>query len=928
MKAAKSTTAPKSRGIIFATLLAIILAVLFWKSFLPDYVHFSNDGPLGQQSAKWLHLPEAFIGAWADSNDIGGKAGSFPLGLTALLRWVLGPIGFSKFLPPIALFILGIGAWTFFRQLRLSPLAATLGGLAAALNSTFFASACWGVAPQQIAIGMIFFALALVVSNNQETPWPIRWMRLALAGLAVGINVVEAADIGAIFSLFFSAFVFFRTLMEEGPPIAVKLGRGIVRVAVIATFAGFIAVQTVVSLVGSQITGIAGTGQDTESKAQHWDWATQWSLPKIEALGLFVPGLFGYRMDTPKDMMDSLQESYKGGSYWGAVGSDPAWDRYYANGKQGTPPDPGQHFLRFTGGGNYAGVLVTLVAMWAVAQSLRRRDSVFPDTQRRLIWFWAAVLIFSLLMAFGRFAPFYALLYKLPYFSTIRNPTKFTITFSWGIVVLFAYGIHGMARRYLEGPAGTPNSVPAQLKSWWAKVRGFDRNWTLGSCVIFIGCVLAWLVYAAQKPSLVSYLQTVGFGDDMAKDIAAFSIHQAGWFIILFALAGGLCLLVLAGGFAGRRARLGGILLGVLLVADLGRANLPWIIHWDYKQKYESNAILDFLREKPYEHRVIGLPFRTPSQLSLLGELYRIEWAQHHFPYYGIQSLDVVQRPRMPVDAEAYQMALSPRSPDTYYLMARRWQLTNTRYLLGPAGFMEVLNEQLDPLQHRFRIAQRFEVAPKPGIQQPTRLEELTAVPNDNGNYALFDFTGALPRAKLYANWQTNSLAALNSFTTNGLGEDDLQLLGLVGTNDFLTLKTLAAPAFDPQQTVLLANPLVVPDAGRGTNQNSGSVEFAGYMSKDIVFHTQADAPSVLLLNDAYDPEWKVLVDGRPAPLLRCNFIMRGAPVPAGTHTVEFKYEISNHSLYVSISAIAAGILLCGCLYFWERRQRREAAQP
>ena len=65
--------------------------------------------------------------------------------------------------------------------------------------------------------------------------------------------------------------------------------------------------------------------------------------------------------------------------------------------------------------------------------------------------------------------------------------------------------------------------------------------------------------------------------------------------------------------------------------------------------------------------------------------------------------------------------------------------LTNTRYLLGPAGFLDVMNQQLDPVQHRFRIVQRFEVMAKPGIGQPTRLEELTAVPNENGNYALFE---------------------------------------------------------------------------------------------------------------------------------------------------------------------------------------------
>jgi len=68
--------------------------------------------------------------------------------------------------------------------------------------------------------------------------------------------------------------------------------------------------------------------------------------------------------------------------------------------------------------------------------------------------------------------------------------------------------------------------------------------------------------------------------------------------------------------------------------------------------------------------------------------LYRIEWAQHHFPYYNIQSLDKIQMSRMPADLEAYEMALMPRSENTYSLMARRWELTNTRYLLGVAGFL------------------------------------------------------------------------------------------------------------------------------------------------------------------------------------------------------------------------------------------------
>jgi uncharacterized membrane protein YfhO len=104
------------------------------------------------------------------------------------------------------------------------------------------------------------------------------------------------------------------------------------------------------------------------------------------------------------------------------------------------------------------------------------------------------------------------------------------------------------------------------------------------------------------------------------------------------------------------------------------------------------------------------------------------------------------------------------------------------------------------------------------------------------------------------------------------------------------------------------------------TNENSGTVEFKHYTPKDIVFAAQADRPTVLLLNDKYDSNWRVSVDGRPAELLRCNFIMRGVYLAPGAHTVEFKFVLPNGPLYVSLTAFAIGIILCGCLIVWHRR--------
>jgi hypothetical protein len=882
-------------------LLATILAMLFYRSFLPNYVHFSNDGPLAQQNSAWLQLPGACVGTWADLNVIGFNGGSFTPGITAMLKWMFGPVGHAKFYTPAALFILGLGAWTFFRQLKLSPPAAILGALAAMLNTTFFSNACWGTAAQQIAVGMGFLALALVVASTSAIPWFIRWTQLALAGLCVGLNVIEAADIGALLSILVAAFVFYMSVTDENGTVIGKFFSGVSRVAVVAVFAGFIALQVVLSLIGTNIQGVAGTAQDTETKARQWNWATQWSLPKAETLSIFVPGLFGYKMDTPNYMPASLQDAYRGGAYWGGLGRDPVLDRFFDSGGQGTPPQ--YSFIRQTGSNYYCGILVVLLAAWTVAQSFRRKNSPFTSPQKKSIWFWTAVLFACLLFAWGRYAPFYALLYKLPYFSTIRNPDKFLIFLSWAVVILFAYGIHALSQR-LDNSAAKATGPATPLKSWWTKACRFDRMWIF-SCAAVTGIgLIGWFVYASEKPNLIRYLQMVQAPED-PNDIAAFSIRQCGWFVLLFTLAAGLVALVSAGVFSGKRAKVGGLLLGIFLVFDLGRADLPFVIHWDYFQKYEIgtlNPIESILTDKSYEHRVARLPFQWPEQFRLFDQIYSIEWTQQHYPYYNIQSLDLIQGSRMPADLTAFEGALAVRTDSDAWLFPRLWQLTNTRYLFGPAGYLELLNTQIDPEQHRFRILKRFDIVPKPGIAHPTRLEELTAELNDNGAYALFDFTGALPRAKLYSNWQ-------------------------VSTNDDVNLKTLADANFDPAKTVLISTPQKYLSAV-ATNENSGTVEFKSYAPKDIVFNANATAPSVLLFNDRYDPNWRVTVDGKPADLLRCNFIMRGVYLAPGAHAVEFQFSLPNKPLYVTLAAIGVGILLCGILFVSSRRQLAPANKP
>ena len=866
-------------GLWMILVLAVLLAWVFRASYAPGRVAFSNDGPLGRLLSDCHRLPDAFTGVWQDLNSVGYREGGAIPNITFAIRWLLGPFGFAKFYPVLSLLILGVGAWTFFRQLKLAPLACFLGTLAAVLNSSFFSVACWGVGSHAITIGMTFLALAALADRSAQP----RWLRLAVAGLAVGMGVSEGADIGALLSLYVAAFVLYQAWEGKGAA-ARRIGAGAGQVAGLALVAIVLAAQPISVLVETQIKGVNGAQQAAMTGETRWEWATKWSLPKREALGLLIPGLFGYLDDTPN-----------GGQYWGAAGRDAVWERYFQNGATGAEP---RGVLRFTGGGNYTGILVVLVALWTVLQAWRKSDSVFSPLRKRWIGFWVVVAVGSLLLAFGKFAPFYRFLFALPLGSTVRNPAKFIHPVNFALVTLFAYGIHGLYERYIRSTGAAPQGIAAGLKVWWQEGQVFDRRWVIGCFAALAACLLGWVIYAQNSAALQSYLQLVRFDATTAQAIARFSIAEVGWSILFLALAEFLMMLVLSGALRGKRAGWTGIILGLFLVLDLGRANQPWLISWDYRQKYASNPIIDTLRHDPTQHRVAIMPFLSGPPDAILDKLYHVEWAQHQFPFYNIQTLDIVQMSRTPEDLAAFDHALQfDWSPGTVYRLTRRWQLTNTRYLVGGAPLLNVLNREVDPTQHRFQLVSRFNLPPKFGNADPTRVDEVTVVPAPDGQYGLFEFKGALPRAKLFTQWQ-------------------------VETNPEIALAQVTGPAFDPESTVLVSTPMKAPFTGTPTNQPAGAVRYETYSPKNFVLRTDAKQASVLLVNDRFDPNWNVLVDGQKGTLLRCNYLMRGVYLPGGAHRVEFQFRPPIGALYVSLLALALALLLLGWFCRVEIRQK------
>jgi hypothetical protein len=88
-------------------------------------------------------------------------------------------------------------------------------------------------------------------------------------------------------------------------------------------------------------------------------------------------------------------------------------------------------------------------------------------------------------------------------------------------------------------------------------------------------------------------------------------------------------------------------------------------------------------------------------------------------------------------------------------------------------------------------------------------------------------------------------------------------------------------------------------------------------------------APGVIVLAETYYPGWELTIDGKPAPILRVNRMMRGAAAEAGPHRLVYTYRPSSFRLgmMISLAALVIAGLWATSLYARLSRTTRQSEQ-
>jgi hypothetical protein len=101
-----------------------------------------------------------------------------------------------------------------------------------------------------------------------------------------------------------------------------------------------------------------------------------------------------------------------------------------------------------------------------------------------------------------------------------------------------------------------------------------------------------------------------------------------------------------------------------------------------------------------------------------------------------------------------------------------------------------------------------------------------------------------------------------------------------------------------------------------------GAAVVSSYKLNEVVVDVDTPGPALLRLADAWYPDWAADIDGKAAPILKADYLLRAVPVPSGKHRVAFHFRSPavGRGLAISLACLTTALLLLVVGYLPGRR--------
>lgn len=127
-----------------------------------------------------------------------------------------------------------------------------------------------------------------------------------------------------------------------------------------------------------------------------------------------------------------------------------------------------------------------------------------------------------------------------------------------------------------------------------------------------------------------------------------------------------------------------------------------------------------------------------------------------------------------------------------------------------------------------------------------------------------------------------------------------------------------AITEFDPKSEAFVDQRFAEHLGNMNPGKDAGAtINLTSYKANHIAYESNASKEQFAVFSEVFyrgNEDWKAYIDGEYAPHVRANYILRGMYVPAGKHTIEFKFEPVSYYTGETISLIFSILLFGGVI--------------
>jgi hypothetical protein len=142
----------------------------------------------------------------------------------------------------------------------------------------------------------------------------------------------------------------------------------------------------------------------------------------------------------------------------------------------------------------------------------------------------------------------------------------------------------------------------------------------------------------------------------------------------------------------------------------------------------------------------------------------------------------------------------------------------------------------------------------------------------------------------------------------------------------------VALSKFNSKQTAIIDKRFEGEFKGFVPNRDSSArISLTKYQPNKLDYTSQSSTDQLAVFSEIYyEKGWNAYIDGKLVPHVRVNYVLRALQVPAGNHTIEFKFEptvigTGEKIAYASSWLLYGGLLLVLGLSLYRKKKEQEA---